>query len=185
MKFTISILAGLLWLGQTSALAVEARDSLEARQAGCTNPTLAVPFLRAFNAQVGDHFYTTDFGELVNAINNGGYASEGSAGSVFSAQTPSAFTVPFFRLFNPAVSDHFYTTSAAERNNAVANGGYISEGTAASVFATQVCGSVPLFRLFNPNINDHFYTTSAPERDNAVARGGYISEGTAAFVLPN
>ncbi|TDL15778.1 hypothetical protein BD410DRAFT_85820 [Rickenella mellea] len=186
MKFSIPILAGLLWLGQSSASAIEARD-LEARQAApatCTNPNLAFPFLRGLNSAVSDHFYTTSFGELVNAIDHAGYVSEGTAAFVFLPQIPSNLTVPLFRLFNPTSVDHFYTTSAAERNNAIANGGYRSEGTAASVFATQVCGSIPLFRLFNPTSGDHFYTTSAPERDNAIANAGYRSEGTAAFVLP-
>jgi Common central domain of tyrosinase/Repeat of unknown function (DUF5648) len=45
------------------------------------------------------------------------------------------------------VGDHFYTTSAAERDNAVASFGYTSEGTACYVFDNQQPGTTPLYRL--------------------------------------
>ncbi|KAF4618653.1 hypothetical protein D9613_009951 [Agrocybe pediades] len=32
--------------------------------------------------------------------------------------------VPFFRLWNPALKDDFYTVSVNEKNNAIANLGY-------------------------------------------------------------
>lgn len=34
---------------------------------------------------------------------------------------------PLYRLVNPKVGDHFYTTSASERDNAVARDGYTYE----------------------------------------------------------
>ncbi|GAA4630133.1 hypothetical protein GCM10023196_054210 [Actinoallomurus vinaceus] len=43
--------------------------------------------------------------------------------------------VPLFRLWNPAIGDHFYTTSVEERNNAVVRYGYLSEGIACEVFS--------------------------------------------------
>src|SRR6266498_3040896 len=81
------------------------------------------------------------------------------------------------------VGHHFYTTSVAERDNAIANYGYTSEGTACYVFDSQVSGSTPLYRLLNPSNGDHFYTTSATERDIAIASYGYSSEGTACYVF--
>ena len=45
-------------------------------------------------------------------------------------------TTPLLRAFNPTSGDHFYTTSAAERDNAVANG-YRNEGVACHVFPSQ------------------------------------------------
>ena len=38
---------------------------------------------------------------------------------------------PFYRLYNANILDHFYTTSAPERNNANINLGYALEGVAA------------------------------------------------------
>jgi hypothetical protein len=87
-----------------------------------------------------------------------------------------------FRLLG-GNGDHFYTTSSAERDNAVANLGYVSEGVACEVFPAPQAGTTPLFRLLGGN-GDHFYTTSAAERDNAVANLGYVSEGVACEVFP-
>ena len=87
------------------------------------------------------------------------------------------------RSTNVGVGDHFYTTSAAERDNAIANVGYTDEGTACYVFNSQAQGTTPLFRLLNPNNGDHFYTTSAAERDNAIANISYIYEGIACYVF--
>lgn len=41
--------------------------------------------------------------------------------------------VPFYRLYNPTVSDHFYTTSRSEADNAVRRLGYSDEGIACYV----------------------------------------------------
>jgi hypothetical protein len=86
-------------------------------------------------------------------------------------------------LFRPNTDEHFYTTSASERDNAAQKLGYNVEGTACFVLAGQASGSIPFFRMFNATSGDHFYTTSAPERDNALNLG-YTDEGVAAFVFP-
>jgi hypothetical protein len=78
--------------------------------------------------------------------------------------------------------DHFYTTSASERDNAIASFFYVSEGTACFVYPGPAAGATDLFRLVNGTTGDHFYTTSAPERDNAILSFGYASEGTACWV---
>ncbi|TDL15780.1 hypothetical protein BD410DRAFT_796054 [Rickenella mellea] len=186
MQFSISILVGLLWLGQTSAFVVEARDSLEARQAAttaCTDTNLAFAFLRGYNSVTGKHLYTTSFGEMVTALQHSGYAFESTSAFVFHPQIPSTSTVPFFRLYNPTSGDHFFTTSESEVESAISNSGYTFQNIAASVYPTKICNSTSLFRLYNSFSGDHFYTTSATERDTAIAISGYTSEGTAAFVL--
>src|SRR6266511_3744605 len=81
------------------------------------------------------------------------------------------------------VGDHFYTTSAPERDNAVANLGYINEGIACDVLGAAGAGTTPLFRVFSPASGDHFYTTDVAERDNAVANLGYVDEGVACHVF--
>ena len=80
--------------------------------------------------------------------------------------------------------DHFYTTSATERDNAVVTSGYQYEGIACYVFDSQASGTTALFRLYNPQTGDHFYTTSTTERDNAVTPAvGYQYEGIACYVF--
>ncbi len=81
-------------------------------------------FFRCYNPG-GFHFYTQDFGCEGVPINEGALGfiatSEGTAGSM-----------PLFRLY--LNGDHFYTTSAAERDNAVATFGYVYEGVAGFVW---------------------------------------------------
>jgi cold shock CspA family protein len=50
------------------------------------------------------------------------------------APAPQPITVPLLRAFNRTSGDHFYTTSAAERDNVVAKSGYVDEGVACHVF---------------------------------------------------
>ena len=118
---------------------------------------------------------------MTNAVKNAGYSREGNAARVFSAQEPS--TIPLYRVFSLAAGDHFYTTSAPDRNNAIDHLGYKDEGVAAYIYTSDECGGEPLFRLYNSNAKDHFYTMSAAERDSAVGLG-YVSEGIAGYALP-
>ena len=88
-------------------------------------------------------------------------------------------------MWNPKISDHFYTTSAAGRDNAIADYGYVNEGIACYVLPDGDPAGTPLYRLWSPKIGDHFYTTSAVERDNAIADYGYVNEGIVCYVLPD
>lgn len=92
-------------------------------------------------------------------------------------------TTPLYRLYNSWSGDHFYTTSAAERDNAIAAYGYQAELTECFVYSSQAPGATPLYRLRSPSTGDHFYTTSEAERDNAIANSGYVSEGIACFMF--
>jgi hypothetical protein len=92
--------------------------------------------------------------------------------------------VPLFRMYQPAIVDHFYTTNAAEAQNAINNLGYNNEGVAAHIWPTGGIGLVPLYRMYSPSATDHFYTTNPAERDNAIDNLGYNNEGIAAWVLP-
>jgi kumamolisin len=75
------------------------------------------------------------------------------------------------------LGDHFYTSSTAERDAAIAQYGYISAGVAGYVAAAP--SLVPLYRLTSSH---HFYTTSLAERDNAVRQYGFRAEGIACYV---
>ena len=61
-----------------------------------------------------------------------GVAPESTLG--FMAREPRCGSTPLHRLYNPANGAHFYTTSAAERDNAVSTYGYRSEGVAGHVW---------------------------------------------------
>jgi hypothetical protein len=74
----------------------------------------------------GDHFYTTSS----TCEGAPGAVLEGNSGFIGSSAFCGGF--PLYRVSGP--SDHFYTTSAAERDSAVA-GGWIDEGIAGYVWS--------------------------------------------------
>ena len=141
-----------------------------------------VPLYRLLKTGTGNHFYTTSATERDHAVNHLGFKYEGIAGYVFSTQVTGS--VPLYRLVlaTSTVLDHFYTTSAAERDNAVKTYSYKDEGIQCYVLPTQMKGTTPLYRLVNSK-PDHFYTISSPEKDNAVKSYGYKYEGIASYIF--
>ncbi len=57
---------------------------------------------------------------------------EGVAGYVYDRERRG--TVPFYRLWSPKNTDHFYTTNKHERDYAIAHYGYVDEGVAGWVY---------------------------------------------------
>lgn len=94
-------------------------------------------------------------------------------------------TVPLYRLYQPTIIDHFYTTNISEAQNAIQHLGYNDEGVAARIWPSHAFGTVPLYRLYSPGATDHFYTTNSAERNNAISHLGYNDEGIAGYVYPN
>jgi Repeat of unknown function (DUF5648) len=89
-------------------------------------------------------------------------------------------------------SEHVYTTSVSERDDAVA-AGWTDEGVECFVYPARpgpeggllvpLDGTVNLYRLSHPGSGDHAMTTSVTERDDAVA-AGWTDEGVECFVYP-
>jgi len=87
------------------------------------------PGLTAFHRCIkasGLHFYT-------QSPTCEGQTLEGVMGYIATA-AGVAGSVPLYRVYRPASTDHFYTTSAAERDAAVASLGYLDEGVAGYVW---------------------------------------------------
>lgn len=90
--------------------------------------------------------------------------------------------LPFIRLYNPTINDHFYTTSRDEASLAQSRHGYRLEGELGWVYQSQQDGTEPIFRLWNPRAGKHFYTSSYIETQNA-ADNGFVREGHVGFIL--
>ncbi|KAF9552708.1 hypothetical protein CPC08DRAFT_646552, partial [Agrocybe pediades] len=153
----------------------------------CGDPRLLVPFFRLWQPQIKDDFYTTGVDEKNQAIAFLGYQDEGIAGYLWpntTAPIPNQ-AIPLYRLLNSQIGDHFYTTSAPERDNAVLNGGYTNQGIAGYVYSDTLCDGLPLYRLYSGKAQNHFYTMDAAERDNVVANDpdGYGFEKIAAYMF--
>ncbi|PKU93108.1 Membrane-bound lytic murein transglycosylase D precursor [Bifidobacterium thermophilum] len=87
--------------------------------------------------------------------------------------TVKSTTVTMYRLYNRYTGEHFYTSSAKERDSLV-KVGWRSEGTG---WVAPKSGA-PVYRLYNPYVagGDHHYTMSTKERDTLV-KAGWRSEG--------
>ncbi len=72
---------------------------------------------------------------------------------------------PVFRLLNPGVGVHFYTTDVAERDEFIASGNYDSEGASFTSVDPATEGAEEVYRFFNASTGVHLYTTQEKERD--------------------
>lgn len=91
----------------------------------------------------------------------------------FTKNAPPVTKVTMFRLYNKNSGEHFYTKTAAEKNNLVKVGWkYEGIGWYAPDKGT------PVYRLYNKNAGDHHYTTNVNEKNNLV-KVGWKYEGVA------
>ncbi len=91
--------------------------------------------------------------------------------------------MPLYRLYSNAVTNHFYTVSASEKDSAVNNSGYTFEGIAGYVYTDNSCGGIPFYRLYRAPSFDYVYTTSELQRDDAIQNHGFVLQGTAGYVV--
>lgn len=91
--------------------------------------------------------------------------------------------IPMYHVFHPGQIDHFYTTDAVERSQAIANG-YEDHGIAFYVEDSARSGAVPLYRTYKgaPQ-TDHFYTTNANDVALVVS-WGWVQEENEGYVFP-
>ncbi|MBK8254890.1 MAG: S8 family serine peptidase [Polyangiaceae bacterium] len=89
--------------------------------------------------------------------------------------------VALHRYWNPAIGDHFYTTSWSELGPG--KHGWNYEGVQCYIYPSAVSGTVPLYRYWNPTIGDHFYTTSWAEL--GPGKHGWNYEGVQGYVYPS
>ncbi|KAG5641992.1 hypothetical protein DXG03_003821 [Asterophora parasitica] len=139
----------------------------------------------AMNTDLVDHVYSTNETETKYLIDFYGFSLEGKKGTatgyLYTSEQP--YTVPIFRLYSIGLTDHFYTTSALERDHAVKRLGYHIEGTLGYVPTSRAPGLVPFYRLHNSGAHDHYYTTSEQEREDA-SRNGWAEEEVLGYIFP-
>ena len=92
--------------------------------------------------------------------------------TLYAKWTVTVKTVDMLRLYNPNSGEHFYTASAAEKDNLV-KAGWKYEGIA---WKAPTTSKTPVYRLYNKNAGDHHYTISASEKENLV-KAGWQYEG--------
>lgn len=89
---------------------------------------------------------------------------------------------PVYRMWNPAKTDHFYTTSYNEYSKTAVNSGYKQQGILGYIFSNSQPGTTPIYRMWNPAVSDHVYTTSFNEYSTKSVYG-YKQEGILGYIF--
>jgi hypothetical protein len=122
-----------------------------------------------------DYFYTTNPQAEASRLRSKGYRHMGIAFRLFTPGTPA--TTDFFRWFNPAKGDHYYSY---DPKGGKPLAGYIFEGSVGNIATSRLTGTRALYRWFNPDRGSHFYTTD--QNGEGLAKKGYLFDGIAGFV---
>lgn len=139
---------------------------------------------RFFDTEDGGHFYTTSRAERDQVLaTRPDLRPEGIGFQTFGdAAVPGTSAV--YRFFDTDDGGHFFTISAAERDQVLATRPDLRfEGVGYYAFASASGVTTdPVYRFFNTVDGGHFFTLSAPERDQVMAtRPDLRFEGVAFF----
>ena len=130
-----------------------------------------IPMYRMYNPNSGEHFYTSNYSEIVN-LGQAGWQYEDVAW--YAPENGDEV----YRLYNSNAGDHHYTLNSVERDMLI-TAGWSYEGV-----SWKSSGEVPLYRVYNPNAQtgSHHYTTSQAEFNNLVSVG-WRDEGIAWYAI--
>jgi len=123
-----------------------------------------------------DYLYTTDPRIEAARLQAKGYRNQGIVFRLFSPGTPG--TTTFFRWFNPARGDHFYSSDQTGGGKPLS--GYLAEGAIGNIATSKLTGTRELYRWHNPKTGRHFYTTD--QTGEGLVKKGYRFDGIAGFV---
>lgn len=130
-----------------------------------------------YNPQTYHHFYTAYRCEA-NAVGfNLKFQYEGAAFNTTDPNIPGS--VPVWRLYKAATSDHMWSTDQGEINF-LTQRGYTLEGLAFHTAPPNAAQAV-VWRLYNPTTYQHVWTLSQDVINAATQKGGYKVEGVAFY----
>ena len=134
------------------------------------------------------HFFTMTKSEK-NIVRNTNADSvwhyEGVANKGYDTQQPG--TTAVYRFWSDAKQGHFYTASAAEKDNIVATDpSWHYEGVSYYVYATEQASTSPVYRFWSAKKQGHFFTNNSAEKDSIIATDpSWHYEGIAWYVPSN
>ena len=102
---------------------------------------------------------------------------DGRIDEVSGGQSFQGCTRAVFRLYNPDLSRHFYTTSEGEADSLAQNGWNIESRSAFHVYANNAAGLSAMYRCFRGGYG-HLYTTDP----NCEGWGSFYREGTFGYI---
>jgi len=141
---------------------------------------------RLYSPVTFEHLYTSDLNEYTTLATRGGWIQEGMAYYDYSGQATigGVSDEPLYRLYNPFVRQHLWTTQLNEYNT-LATEGWTQEGIAGWVFPSAVAGTAtdPLYRLSYATPALHLWTTDLNEYNTLAADDFWTQEGIVCYVL--
>ena len=127
------------------------------------------------NPTTGDSLYTLSESEAQGSAANGYTDNRGVAFRAAGSQL--AGLSPVYRLMNPSVPAHLYTSSASERSSAMSQYGFtVDEGIGFYASASTGTCLVPVYRLRSPVTYRHLLTASTSEW-TLLKSQGWTDEG--------
>ncbi|HSW37060.1 MAG TPA: fasciclin domain-containing protein [Candidatus Saccharimonadales bacterium] len=132
------------------------------------------------------HFYTTSTPEAANLIaKDPNWWYEGiDFGAYENDSNGCQSHTAVYRFWSSNFKSHFFTISAAERDQLIAgNHDWWYEGVAYCADSAQVANTYPLYRFWSPNYHKHFYTAAEVEKNYLIATNpNWRYEGVAYYV---
>jgi hypothetical protein len=103
------------------------------------------------------------------------YSYAGLAFRLFPAGSPG--TTEFYRWYNAATEDHFYSY---DPNGAKHLAGYVFVGSIGNIGTSKLTGTRELYRWVNRKTRHHFYTTD--QSGGGITKKGFQFDGISGFV---
>ncbi len=172
------------------ATATQDNEIVEDLEAVAAAAAGSVPVYRFWSEQYKAHFYTTSVEERDKVIRTWPkqWSYEGPRFNAYTSQV--AGTVPVYRFWSEYKKAHFYTTSAAERDDVQKRWPDIwaYEGIAYYAYPAEAdtAGTLTVERFWSAGFHSHFYTAEAAEAQKVKTTWPdvWAPEGTRFRVLP-
>ena len=154
------------------------------------------PLRRFYNSSSGDHVWTNNSAEIDKIIGasapKSGYVEETydkitlwNQSAALAANNNDFSKI--YRLYNGAKSDHLYTSSLVEKDNATKNFGYVDEGVIGSACTVKASadamGLSGIARFLNNRTNQHHFVLDESAEFTALAgNASYKNEGIVCWI---
>lgn len=131
------------------------------------------PVYRLYNANNGEHLYTTDANEKEVLYKQQNWGYEGIGWYTATSGTP------VYRLYQPGLGNHLYTTDKNEVNTLCSKYGWKKDNNGKPLFYSS--GSTPIYRVYNKAQSGMHHLTTDKNEYNTLPKYRWKKEGVAMY----